>query len=352
MEQIRKVKVSASSQYDIVIGKGLLDRVGKLVKEIKKNCKAVIVTDSNVDVLYSERLKKSLEQEGYEVLKFTFKAGEKSKNATTFIEILEALAKWKVTRSDLLIALGGGVVGDITGFAASCYLRGVDFIQVPTTILAAVDSSVGGKTAIDLEAGKNLAGAFYQPRIVICDTETFDTLDEKEISCGYAEVIKYAILFDEKFFCELEEGNGDIETVVEKCVTFKRDVVARDEFDRGERKLLNLGHTAAHGIEKMSDFTVTHGQAVASGIVIATKIAENTGVCKKDLHKRISGVLEKYKLPVNSDISAGELYEASLSDKKRENGIITLVLPEKIGKCRLADVDVNELKELFKEAQK
>jgi len=344
------VSVKASGCYDIHIGKGLLDKAGELISKVKKPCRAVIVTDSNVDGLYSERLKMSLVREGFEVSKFTFTAGEESKSAETFIEILETLAAWKITRSDLLVALGGGVVGDITGFAASCYLRGIDFIQVPTTLLASVDSSVGGKTAIDLKAGKNLAGAFYQPKIVICDTDTFRTLPDKEIACGYAEVIKYGILFDAEFLKRLEKRNVDIDETVEKCVSFKRDVVERDEFDRGERKLLNLGHTAAHGIEKVSNFKVTHGEAVAVGTVIAAKIAENTKLGEKGLSEKIKKLLEMYNLPASYDITAEELYDAALSDKKRESGKITLVLPEKMGVCKLCDIEVSQLLQLFRDA--
>ncbi len=350
MENVRRVEVKASGKYDILIGKGLLDKTGMLVKQVKEPCRAVIVTDSNVDVLYSERVKNSLKKEGFDVLKFTFMAGEANKNAATFIEILEFLAKQKITRSDLLVALGGGVVGDITGFAAACYLRGIDFVQVPTTLLSAVDSSVGGKTAIDLEAGKNLAGAFYQPRLVICDTKSFETLPEKEIACGYAEVIKYGVLFDESFCASLANKQCEIEETVEKCVVFKRDVVEKDEFDRGERKLLNLGHTAAHGIEKESGFTVTHGQAVAIGMVVAARISENTGLCKMGLSKQIQHLLEEYNLPTKCDIPFQKLYEAALSDKKRESDKITLVLPEKMGKCILKDVDVLSLQKLFEEA--
>ena len=350
MENMRKVDVKASSEYDILIGKGLLDKAGELIKQVKKPCSAVIITDSNVDLLYSERLKESIVREGFEVYKFTFNAGEKSKNASTFIEILEKMAQWKITRSDLVIALGGGVVGDITGFASACYLRGIDFVQIPTTLLSAVDSSVGGKTAIDLEAGKNLAGAFYQPKLVICDTDTFDTLPKREIACGYAEVIKYAILFDEEFFTELDDGKTDIDSVVEKCVTFKRDVVQKDEFDRGERKLLNLGHTAAHGIEKVSDFEVSHGEAVAAGTVIAARISENRGLCSDGTSEKIRTILRKYNLPDEYDISADKLYEAAKSDKKRESSKITLVLVEKIGKCVLCDVNVEDVEEMFSKA--
>ncbi len=347
-----KVSVKASGNYDIYIGQGLLDEAGKQIKQVKKVCRAVIITDSNVDTLYSERLKKSLEKESFQVSKFTFEAGEKSKCASTFIEILEHLATQNITRSDVLIALGGGVVGDITGFAAACYLRGIDFVQIPTTLLAAVDSSVGGKTAIDLKAGKNLAGAFYQPKMVICDTQTFKTLPDKEIACGYAEVIKYAVLFDENFCESLENGNVDITDIVEKCVTFKRDIVERDEFDTGERKLLNFGHTSAHGIEKVSDFSVTHGEAVGIGMIIAAKISQNMGICEKGLDKRIQRLLERFNLPVSYEISAEQLYDAALMDKKRESSRITLVLPEKMGKCILKQVEVSGLLEMFDEALK
>lgn len=350
MKNTKTVAVKASGNYDITIGKGLLSNVGEILKGIKKPCRTVIVTDSNVDPLYSDAVIESLEKAGYSADKYVFAAGEKSKNAATFVEILEFLASEKITRSDLLVALGGGVVGDITGFAASCYLRGIDFVQIPTTLLAAVDSSVGGKTAIDLKAGKNLAGAFYQPIAVICDTDTFETLPEKEVACGYAEVIKYGILFEKEFCDSLMSGKCDIDEIVEKCVIFKRDIVERDEFDNGERKLLNLGHTAAHGIEKVSGYSLTHGQAVAVGTVIATKIAENFGICKEGTYREVEKMLEEFNLPTKYDITAEELCEAALSDKKRQSSKLTLVLPEKIGKCVLYDVDVENLKDIFSKA--
>ena len=350
MKNTKIVPVKASGNYDIIIGEGILEKAGEILSEIKKPCRAVVITDSNVDKLYSDKVNASLEKSGYLVDKFVFDAGEKSKNAKTFIDILEFLATEKITRSDILIALGGGVVGDITGFAASCYLRGIDFVQIPTTLLAAVDSSVGGKTAIDLEAGKNLAGAFYQPICVICDTDTFKTLNDRELACGYAEVIKYGILFDEDFCKTLLSGECDINDVVEKCIVFKRDIVEKDEFDNGERKLLNLGHTAAHGIEKVSGYSLSHGQAVAVGMVIAAKIAENLGVCKSQIHGEIEKMLRKFNLPVNYDITAKQLSEAALSDKKRQSSKLTLVLPERIGSCTLHDVNVDSLEEIFSKA--
>jgi len=347
MKDVRIVTVKTAGEYDILIGKGLLERTGELSAKLKKPCSAVLVTDTNVDALYSGAVVSSLEKAGFSVEKFVLAAGEKSKNTENFVKLLEFFAKCGITRSDVVFALGGGVVGDITGFAAAAYLRGIDFIQIPTSLLAAVDSSVGGKTAVDLEAGKNLAGAFHQPIGVICDTETFSTLPEREKACGYAEIIKYGVVFDRDFYDYLCSGNTDITSIVEKCVCFKRDVVQRDEFDNGERKLLNFGHTAAHGIEKDSGYTVTHGEAVAVGMIIAARIAENTGLCENGVSDSIEKTVASYGLPCSYDITAQKLYEAALSDKKRESDSITLVLPEKIGKCVLKKVKVDELCGLF-----
>ena len=344
------VPVCASGKYDIVIGNGILSEAGEIIGKIKPVCRAVIVTDSNVDKLYAEKTAESLKKAGFETEKYVFEAGEKSKSMTVLMDLLEFLASQKITRSDLLVALGGGVVGDLCGFAASCYLRGIDFVQIPTTILSAVDSSVGGKTAVNLKEGKNLAGAFYQPISVICDTDTFLTLPERETACGFAEIIKYGVLFDDNFCNTLMTQKNQINEIVEKCVTFKRDIVERDEFDKGERRLLNLGHTAAHGIEKASKFALTHGEAVGIGMIIAAKISENLGVCELGIHEKITEMLVKYNLPTHYDITAKELCDAALSDKKRMSGTLSLVLVEKIGKCIIYDVNVEELPPLFENA--
>lgn len=345
---MKVVRINTTTEYDVCIANGLLSKVGELVLNVKGKCRAAIITDSNVDKLYADTVMQSLEKVGFEPVKYVFKAGEKSKNIKTLDNILEFLASNHITRKDVVVALGGGVVGDITGFASSCYLRGVDFVQVPTTLLAAVDSSVGGKTAIDLKAGKNLAGAFHNPVLVVCDTNTFKTLPQKEYSCGYAEVIKYAVCFDEEFFNVLENKSESIDEIVEKCVCFKRDVVTVDEFDNGQRKLLNFGHTAAHGIEKHSKYKLTHGNAVAVGMVIATRIAQKLGMADSTCRMRLEKVLQMYNLPTQYKIDAKTLAQEALSDKKRENDIITLVLPEKIGKCVLVKKDVCELENLFK----
>ena len=256
---MKTVKVQASKSYDVVIGNGILPCLGAYLGQVTQAKKIAVVSDSQVWPLYGKTVLNALAE--YETFSYVFPAGEESKNGSTYLKLLNFLAENKLTRSDCLLALGGGVVGDLTGFAAATYLRGVDFVQAPTTLLAAVDSSVGGKTAIDLDAGKNLAGAFYQPSAVLCDLDTLNTLPENIFRDGCAEVIKYGVLYDEALFAHLEEkGLGfDQEEVISRCVELKRDVVAQDEFDRGERQKLNLGHTIGHGIEACSGYKISHG---------------------------------------------------------------------------------------------
>ncbi len=347
---MKTVSVNASRKYDILIGKGLLHYAGELIQKIHRPCKAVIISDSNVAPLYENRLKESLSGCGYTVLSFVFPAGEGSKNMATFSEIVNFLAKNKVTRSDLLIALGGGVVGDITGFAAACYLRGIPFVQIPTSLLAMVDSSVGGKTAIDLPAGKNLVGAFYQPSLVICDTDTLETVPEDIFRDGCAEVIKYGVLFDKELFCKLlTEGLAfDREEVIFRCVELKRDVVQEDEFDTGKRQLLNLGHTVGHAIEKLSNLTVSHGQAVAIGMAIIAKCAEETASCEIGTYKQVYDVLRKFSLPTETTFDEEALCNAMLSDKKRFGGTVNLIVPNAIANCTIRPTDVTQLKSFIK----
>ena len=287
------VEVNASKQYRVEIGSGLLPGLGPKAAALGKAKKVCIVSDSNVWPLYGAAADASLHAAGLETCAFVFPAGEASKNGETFLELLNFLAENRLTRSDLLVALGGGVVGDLTGFAAACYQRGIRFIQVPTTLLAAVDSSVGGKTAIDLAAGKNLAGAFWQPSLVLCDTDCLDTLPEEIFREGCAEIIKTAILFDESLFMELVRTGlrFDREKVIAACVRHKRDIVAADEFDRGQRNLLILGHTFGHAVELLSDFTLSHGRAVAIGTAIAARAAAHLGSCDQGTATRIMWLL-------------------------------------------------------------
>ncbi len=339
------VTVSASKTYNIYIAGGLISQAGKYISGIKANCSVCVISDSNVWAIYGSILTDSLQSAGFQVVSYVLPAGEESKNGENYLNILNFLAQNHITRSDLIIALGGGVVGDITGFTAATYLRGIAYVQIPTSLLAMVDSSVGGKTAIDLPAGKNLAGAFCQPSMVLCDTDALTTLPEKEFICGCAEVIKYGILFDKELFDHLEEKGTvfDREYVIARCVELKRDVVVADEFDTGERQLLNLGHTFGHSIEKNSNFAINHGQAVAIGTAIITKASNTYGYCEESTLASVLNILRKFGLPTEIDLSADVLYAGSLSDKKRTGSVIQLVVPKKIGECFLRPTKVTEL---------
>lgn len=344
---MKTVTVNASKSYTIHIGSGLLGQLGGLAGEVIKPCRICIVSDSNVAPLYLEQAKTSLAASGFgPVFSFVFPAGEAQKNGQTYLELLNFLAENQLTRSDCIVALGGGVVGDLTGFAASTYLRGIPYIQVPTTLLAAVDSSVGGKTAIDLPAGKNLAGAFYQPALVVCDTDTLQSLPEDIFRDGCAEVIKYAILYSPELFSHLWEHAMSFhrEEVIAQCVALKRDVVAEDEFDRGARQKLNLGHTIGHGVEAQSNFTVSHGTAVAIGMAIVSRAGCQLGICDCDTKDRILAILDKFALPTTSNFTAKSLYHSALSDKKRNGDTVNLIIPERIGFCRIENISVNNLK--------
>ncbi|MBQ7817668.1 MAG: 3-dehydroquinate synthase [Oscillospiraceae bacterium] len=347
---MKTIHVTASKEYDVKIGSGLLTSLGIELASICKVGTAAIISDSNVWPLYGEAATAALESAGYRVVNYVFPAGEARKNGATYLSILNFLAQNHITRSDCIVALGGGVVGDISGFAAATFQRGIAYIQVPTTLLAAVDSSVGGKTAIDLEAGKNLAGAFYQPRLVLCDTDLLRTLPADIFRDGCAEIIKYGILYDEMLFSTLmNDGlNFDRESVIARCVELKRDVVSRDEFDTGERQKLNLGHTIGHAVEASSNFTVSHGQAVAIGMAIVASAAAKYGICSADTQTQILSILAKYQLPSTTNHTARQLFETALSDKKRLGGSVTLVLPERIGSCILRSTPVEELEDFIK----
>ena len=346
---MKTIHVTASKEYDVKIGADLLHTLGEEVAKVCKVGSAAIISDSNVWPLYGETAADSLRNAGFRVVNFVFPAGESSKNGSTYLSILNFLAENHITRSDCVIALGGGVVGDITGFAAATFLRGISYIQIPTTLLAAVDSSVGGKTAIDLEAGKNLAGAFCQPKLVLCDIDTLNTLPKDIFRDGCAEVIKYGILYDPQLFAKLQKEGLDFdrESVISRCVELKRNVVMQDEFDTGERQKLNLGHTIGHGIEAHSNFTISHGKAVAIGMVIVTKAAVQHGICIEADLQSITSLISQFGLPTTTDRTAQELFTSALSDKKRAGGTVTLVLPERIGSCILKPTPVELLKDFI-----
>ena len=342
---MKTVTVAASRQYDILIGSGLLSQLGSNVRSLGNIQTVCLVSDSTVDPLYGNQAEESLRWAGIRVLRFVFPAGESSKSSETYWKLQTFLVENHLTRTDALVALGGGVVGDLTGFAAATFQRGIRFIQVPTTLLAAVDSSVGGKTAIDVPGGKNMVGAFWQPSLVLCDTDTLDTLPQDIFRDGCAEVLKYGVIFDRAFFEYLAKTGPDFdrETVIERCVTLKRDVVAVDEYDNGARKLLNLGHTFGHGVEAQSNYTLSHGKSVAIGLAIIARAAAHKGILGEEDCLGILKALALYGLPTATDISPERIAQTALSDKKRAGSSVSLVVPEAIGSCVLTPVPVDDI---------
>lgn len=346
---MKTIHVSASKQYDILIGNNLLENIGTYIQMFPKVSRIAIISDSHVWPLYGQIVKNAIADAELPCCQYIIEAGEASKNGQTYLELLNFLAQNQLTRTDLIIALGGGVVGDLAGFTAATYLRGISFIQIPTSLLAMVDSSVGGKTAIDLLAGKNLAGAFYQPSLVLCDISTLQTLPKDEFINGCAEVIKYGVLFDPALFDHLEE-NGlsfDREYVICRCVECKRDVVNADEFDKGLRQKLNLGHTIGHSVEHNSNFAISHGRAVAIGMAVVARATVKSSLCQKEDCDRIISLLEKFQLPVVTDQPAEQIFSAALSDKKRLADKVNLIVPVKIGDCQIQPTALENLKTII-----
>lgn len=339
------IHVRTDPAYHVTIGPGLLAECGRRLREAVPLCHMAVVADSSVAPLYLEKVKASLLEAGYRVSACVFPAGEGSKNFHTLSDILEFLAEEHLTRTDCVAALGGGVTGDMAGLAAALYLRGVRYVQLPTTLLAAVDSSVGGKTAIDLQAGKNLAGAFLQPSAVLCDTDCLKTLPADVLADGAAEALKTGVLCGEELFSRMEHGLSASapEEIIARCVSYKAGVVERDEKEQGERKLLNLGHTVGHAIEKCSNFTIPHGHAVAAGLAVMVRAAEKLGWTDGPVAERVTACLEKNRLPVRTGFEPQALALAALSDKKRAGDSITIVVPKAIGRCELKKIPVAEL---------
>ena len=342
---MKTVSVHASRSYEIRIGRGLLQGAGEQIRAVTDAKKVMLVSDDAVWPLYGGAVRRSLETAGLTVCSFVFPHGESSKCACTYLELLDALCAQQLTRKDAIAALGGGVAGDLAGFAASTYLRGIGFIQIPTTLLAMVDSSVGGKTAIDLPAGKNLAGTFYQPWLVLCDPDCLTTLPEEIFRDGCAEVIKYAVLGNAPFFDDLRAGSAhaQLEHIIETCVTMKRDIVAQDEFDRGQRQLLNLGHTFGHGIEACSGFAVSHGSAVAIGMAMMVRAAAAFGLCTEKTRDTVVDILRQYDLPVDGAFRAEDMLPTVLHDKKAAGDTINLIVPTAVGQCRIVKTPASEI---------
>ena len=343
---MKRVSVQTpSAAYEVRIGSGLLGTLGPAVAEQTGARHCVLVSGENVFPHYGEAALHSLREAGVKTEAVVFPAGENTKSLDCYGKLMNALTEAKLSRSDCLIALGGGVTGDLTGFSAATYQRGIAYVQVPTTLLAAVDSSVGGKTAINLPAAKNQVGAFYQPALVLCDTDTLSTLPERELRSGFAEVIKYAVLSDPDLFDTLYQGDWSMENVIETCVSMKADIVAEDEQDRGRRRLLNLGHTFGHAVESRSGYRLTHGEAVAVGMAMICRAAVRMKRFDEASKDVVLQILRQFGLPVSTEYSPEELYETLLLDKKFAAGKLHLVVPRGIGWCEIVAVTPDELRE-------
>ncbi len=352
-----KTKVKASRSYTVITGRRLIGRTGKLIEEIRPFAKKIlIVSESRVAPHYLARVKASCEKSGFEVYDYVFEAGERSKNINTIAGMWGTMAKAGFTRTDLIVALGGGVCGDMAGFAAATFLRGIDFIQIPTSLLAMVDASIGGKTGIDLAEGKNQVGAFWQPSLVIEDISCLDTLPEGVFIEGMAEVIKYAFIMDLPLYnllCEntLASLKGDpilLEKVVGMCVKDKAHVIENDEHDNGIRQTLNYGHTVGHVIEKNNNFRLPHGICVAKGMGIMIDACERNSTLSYEDASDMKALIKAYGLPVSDDITPEQAVAGAMNDKKKRGSILSVILVNKIGHSQIKNMTHKEYLEFLK----
>ena len=357
---MKKISVKTGRPYEMIIGAGILADSAKYILDVTEPCHAALVCDSNVSGLYAGTVSEALTDAGFDVTLVEFPAGEENKNLSSYSAIMEQLARAGLNRSDIIIALGGGVTGDMAGFAAATYLRGIKYIQMPTTYLAAVDSSVGGKTAVDLGKGKNLCGAFWQPSLVLCDYTTFRTLSPSEMLDGSAEAYKSGMIGDasllplvKKIMTDLIASSGEItddileqlEPVIEKSVNVKREIVEHDEHDNGERQLLNFGHTFGHSIEKLSGYAVPHGQAVARGMVREARAAYKLGYTEYDSADSIAQDLSDMGFDLEIPYESEKIIDVSKGDKKVRTGTITIVYPDAPGSCALRTIPLDDLQQ-------
>ncbi len=347
---MKKLTVNVNDKYDILIEKGLLAKSGTLVKTVLKCKKLTLISDTNVYPIYGDTVKQLLEAEGYEVFTFIFKAGEASKKTSTVVEMVEFMAENQLTRGDGVVALGGGVCGDMAGFAAAIYLRGIKFVQIPTTLLSQVDSSVGGKTAVDLPQGKNLCGAFHQPSLVIIDPNVLETLTDHFFADGMGEVIKAGCIKSANLFERLENENPKdfIEDMIYECLDIKRQVVENDEKEHGERALLNFGHTCGHAIEKLWNFeTISHGEAVGIGMVMISQVSEKLGITQNGTADRIINVLNKNNMKIKDTHTTAQIVAAMSADKKRTADGIKFAVLKSIGNSFIYPVKNEDITKIF-----
>ena len=339
---MERVSVGTGVPYEVLIGRGLLERAGVLSGEVLASRRVLIAADETVAPLYLERAAESFRRAGFRTDTAVFPAGEEAKCLRTVEDLLLRADRCGLTRADAFAALGGGVTGDMVGLAAALYLRGVDFIQIPTTLLAMVDASVGGKTAVNLSAGKNLCGAFHQPRRVIIDPDTLKTLPPAILSEGMAEVVKHGAIASPRLLDRLRDG-ADPGDLIADNIRIKSDIVSRDEREGGVRKLLNLGHTFGHAVEKLSGFSIYHGEGVAVGLMIAACAAERHGLCAPGVYAELRDILLSRGLPVTTAWTAARIAENAMNDKKRAGDTLTLVLPAERGRSVLYPVPAEDL---------
>ena len=356
-----RINIQASTDYEVLIGKGLIDSCGTHVRErLFRAQKALIVTDSNVAPLYLGRVKSSLEREGFTCYEYIFEAGEEKKNIDSIAGMWAVMAEEEFTRTDIVVSLGGGVATDMGGFAAATFLRGIKVVQIPTSLLAMADAALGGKTGIDLPQGKNLAGAFHQPSMVIEDTDCLTTLPSEVFTEGMAEVIKYAFIMDKELYAVLSEIaesgkamslQGDTDTLTKiliSCVKDKAEVITEDEKDNGRRQILNYGHTIGHVIERNSSFTLAHGVCVAKGMGIIADACCKNGLTSKETADEIKGLIKAYGLPAEDSITPEGAVSGAMNDKKKRGDTISLILVNEIGKAEIKKMTPEELLEFLR----
>lgn len=339
-----KIRMDLKNAYDIEIGSKIIEKLNLFLQENYKNSKILIISDDLVYKIHREKIIKELD--GFYYKEFIIKNGENSKSTENLIKILEFAAQNQYRRSDLVIAFGGGVVGDISGLVASLYLRGIDYISIPTTFLSAIDSSVGGKTAVNLKAGKNLCGTFYQPKKVFIDTDFLKTLSNYYFNDGLAEAIKYGMIRDKSIFDEISKENvsktyENLPSIIKKCLDIKKDVVKDDEKDFGIRQILNYGHTFAHAIEKNSNFEISHGHAVALGMKIMVKNFYES------FYDDFIKVLKKYNLDKEIDFDTEKILEVCMVDKKSRNDRINIIVVRNLGTCEILNIDLKDLRKIY-----
>jgi len=343
--------VNVNNPYDVIYEQGCLDRAGSIIADKLVFSRAFILTDRNVGPIYLERLEQSFKNEGKEVFSYKMDCGDTSKNLESYGFIIDKMVEIGIRKDDLIVALGGGVVGDMAGFISSSYMRGLNLIQIPTSFLAQIDSSIGGKTGLNTAFCKNVIGTISQPKLVLVDVDLIKTLPRKEVINGMGEAIKYAVLMGGESLGIIEKGlgGGNIERFIQLCGQYKSSLVEADEYDRGKRRLLNLGHTIGHAIETASDYSISHGLAVAKGIKFMMDVALKKGSIKETDYNRLISIFNKYGIDTSIDYDANELYKFVLLDKKGREGKISYIEILALGYCRISTIELESFKEMLDE---